>query len=354
MAHGLRARARSILVAGVAFVALVAVGLGLAVASGSSSSGASSAGSAPATTTSPPTGHATRPTPTSSLTRATPTRATPTRATPVRAARSQPPEPADPRENHAAPAPADSSAGASTPTSAPASAEAAAVASAVAYASARNVRSGIAVLDLRTGRYVGGGDDRGLFGTASVVKVLIAVRLLATGQMHGQTEARAYRMITQSDDDMADALLPLAGGTGVEPWVAAHYGIASLGSPTTSGRWGNTHITAEGLVHLYAAIAQDPAVGPWLMNAMHHATETAADGTDQFFGIPRGVSGSGIKQGWGTLSSDRLDRASVNSTGYVEHDRYAVAILTEGPQPDYPGRLFDVISAQARLLLPVR
>lgn len=65
------------------------------------------------------------------------------------------------------------------------------------------------------------------------------------------------------------------------------------------GVWGNTHITAAGMVRLYRAVAADPAVGPWLLAAMHHTDRIATDGTDQRFGIPSAAGDAAVKQGWG-------------------------------------------------------
>ena len=54
-------------------------------------------------------------------------------------------------------------------------------------------------------------------------------------------------MITQSDDDDADALYGLAGGDNVINLIAAHYDITDLGTPPSQpGWWGNTEINAKG------------------------------------------------------------------------------------------------------------
>ena len=213
-------------------------------------------------------------------------------------------------------------------------------------------RSGVAVLDLRTGAYSGGGEDTAPFASESVAKVLIATQLLATGQMTGATEATAYEMITQSDDDAASALYGLAGGDDVINLVAARYQIPLLGTPPDqSGWWGNTEITAKGMVYLYASIARDPSVGPWLMNAMAHASEYGADGTYQFFGIPSATTGAAIKQGWGD-DGDDSPNAVFNSTGFVDNDEYAVAILTDGSPWTYGAAISSVVTQQAQALMP--
>ena len=215
-------------------------------------------------------------------------------------------------------------------------------------------RTGVAALDLRTGKYLSGGEDTAPFASESVAKVLIATQLLATGQMTGATAATAYEMITHSDDDAANALYGLAGGDDVINLVAARYQIPFLGTPPDeSGWWGNTEITAKGMVYLYAAIARDPTVGPWLMNAMAHTTEYGADGTYQFFGIPSATTGAAIKQGWGD-DGDDSPNAVFNSTGYVDNDEYAVAILTDGSPWTYGEAISSVVTQQAQALMPER
>lgn len=193
------------------------------------------------------------------------------------------------------------------------------------------LRAGVAVLDIRTGRFYGAGEVDAQFATASVVKVLIAAYLLANHEMTGPTADLAYSMITRSDDDAADVLWIKAGGPALEPWVARHYGIPDLGSPNSiPGRWGNTHVTPRGLVELYAKLRSDPDVWPWLGRAMRHATRIAKDGTDQFFGLPAIAPGAAVKQGWALGSADNPADAVIDTTGYLDRDRYAVAILTEG------------------------
>ena len=226
------------------------------------------------------------------------------------------------------------------------------VRAAAQVATNQGYRTGVAVLDLRTGQYLGGGEDTAPFASESVAKVLIATQLLASGQMTGATEATAYEMITRSDDDAANALYGLAGGDDVINLVASRYRIPFLGTPPDeSGWWGNTEITAKGMVHLYAAIARDRTVGPWLMNAMAHTTEYGADGTDQFFGIPSATSGAAIKQGWGS-DGDDSPNAVFNSTGYVDGNQYAVAILTDGSPWTYGEAISSVVTQQAKALMP--
>ncbi|HEY2041730.1 MAG TPA: hypothetical protein VGH11_03565 [Jatrophihabitans sp.] len=210
----------------------------------------------------------------------------------------------------------------------------------------------VAVLDTQTGQFYGSAEDEEQFPSESVVKILIAANLLATGQMTGATEQMAYQMITQSDDDDADSLWGAVGGPAVVGWAQTRYAIADLGSPPTQyGWWGNTKFTADGLVQLYAAIKADPVVGPWLIDAMSHMSGTAADGTDQDFGLAAQTTSGAFKQGWGG-DDDADDSEQLNSTGLLDGDRYAVAVLVQHIPYEPMSTLVPVIDAVSAAVAP--
>jgi hypothetical protein len=211
------------------------------------------------------------------------------------------------------------------------------------------LRAGVAVLDTATGGCLVAGDVEGEFATASLVKVMIATRLLVNGQMTGRTAVLARKMISASDDAAANVLWVRAGGADLEPWIEEHYGLPGLGSPNSiPRRWGNTHVSALGLAQLYARLHADPVVGPWLSDAMRGMTPLAADGTDQRFGVAAVLPGAAVKQGWANGSADDPGDAVVNSTGYVASARYVVVLLTEGDGnvAGCDGRGFDRAQAE--------
>lgn len=229
-----------------------------------------------------------------------------------------------------------------------------AIAAAAAYGPAHGYHVGIAVYDTWTNRVYGGGHSTGTFASESVVKVMIANRLLVQGRMHGTTAKRAYRMITRSDDAIASAFYGSVGGDGLIGWIKHRYHVWNLGSrPSRPNWWGNTHITPRGLVRYYVRMKRDPRVGPWILNAMHHAKPYGSDGTWQFFGLPQATTGAAIKQGWGCDYDDFCTRfADFNTTGFVNGNRYAVAILARGPIRDYGKAISGMLSRTAKLLLP--
>ena len=74
--------------------------------------------------------------------------------------------------------------GATTP---PPSAVSVALRSAVAYAESAGMHAGAAVLDLRTGRTWTAGASNRRYASASVVKTMIATRLLGSGHCRART-----------------------------------------------------------------------------------------------------------------------------------------------------------------------
>jgi hypothetical protein len=226
----------------------------------------------------------------------------------------------------------------------------AAVNSAVAYGQSRGERVAVAVLDRDTGKYYTAGDPDAYYASASVMKVFIATKLLVTGQVNDPaTEALMWRMITLSDDNAADTLYGEVGGAGVATWVAQRYGLTGIAPTPQAQYWGLTQITARAMTQFYNAAAKDPVVGPWLLNAMAHMQSPAADGWPQSVGIPSAASSWQVKQGW-MCCLDGVTR--IHSTGLVDHDRYAVAILTEGPTSDYGSYGQATITGMAVRLLP--
>ena len=226
------------------------------------------------------------------------------------------------------------------------------------YARARHVHAAIAVLDRRTGAFYSAGNVDHFYGAASVMKVFIAARLLDSGQMHGHVERLAYRMITRSDNAAAEALLPYVGGTGVVRWAARRYHVHHLGSPPQPGKnwcWGNTHISARGLVTFYTRVLHDPHAARWLSRAMHHYRVHDSDGFDQIFGIPAAAHGAGVKQGEGHCSDD-TNGSIINSTGLLQHNRFSMAILTESHiccnRRGFNRRQARIVTHMARVLLP--
>jgi N-acetylmuramoyl-L-alanine amidase len=220
---------------------------------------------------------------------------------------------------------------------------------AAAYGADNGMRAGVAVEDLKTGRIWTGGVARRRFAGASVVKTMIATRLLLTDQMHGAVQKKAWYMITRSDNDAAWALYPKVGRDRLLPWISAHYRLGDIGArPTMPGIWGSTQITARGMVRFYRAVHDDPTVWPWLGKAMHAYAQRSSAGEPNAFGLAAAAPASAVKNGWDTHRDVKApSNAIINSTGYTPKGRYAVAILTEGPGSLYYAAGERIVTAMA-------
>jgi hypothetical protein len=160
-----------------------------------------------------------------------------------------------------------------------------------------------------------------------------------------------YEMIVASDDDDASALYGPAGGSGLTAWISARYGISGLAPPPANlaGYWGETKITPHAMVEFYDAMSHDSLVAPWLMDAMANVRSTAADGFKQYFGIPSAATSWRIKQGWMCCLDSKT---RMHSTGFVDHDRFTVALSIEGSTAVYGSSGIATLNGMAKALMP--
>jgi hypothetical protein len=208
-------------------------------------------------------------------------------------------------------------------------------------------------MNCASGRVYLAGAPHRRFASASVVKTMIATRLLITGQMHGHVATLAREMIERSDNAAAWALYPRVGKDLLLRWISRHYQLRGLGRrPTMPGVWGSTQITAAGMVRFYCQVRHDPLVWPWLSRAMHRYAPVSAAGEPNAFGIAAVAPRSAVKNGWDTdRDVAHPSNAIINSTGFVQSDRFAVAILAEGPGRLYYAAGERIVTAEARRLI---
>lgn len=196
---------------------------------------------------------------------------------------------------------------------------------------------GIDVVDTYTGATLASLNAGQQFYTASVVKLLIA---LDTMQGQGwnpspDTAGQISQMLSLSDDDIADALWDDGGNDAIIARQVSKIGLSGTTAPGDIGEWGETLTTPKDVVSIFHYISTSiPAPArDLIINALHNTAHTAADGTDQYFGIPDGLSGRAwaIKQGWMDLDSS----TTLDTTGLVGDVpglyRYAVVVLTTQP-----------------------
>ena len=221
---------------------------------------------------------------------------------------------------------------------------------AVAVGQSRGARVAVAVYDRQTGTVYADGEADASYPSASLVKAFIATRLLVDGQAKDPaTKDLMWKMITLSDDGIATQLYPVAGGQSLVDWIVRRYTLTGLKPTTRSGAWGLTQVTARGMVTFFAAAAKDPLVGPWLLDAMANTQAKGSDGWPQWYGIPQATQGWRIKQGW-LCCVDNKSR--LHSTGFVNGDRFTLAILTEDDKSTYGDVGMATVSLMAQALMP--
>jgi hypothetical protein len=216
---------------------------------------------------------------------------------------------------------------------------------------------GFEVFDRTTGRVVASENADQPVAAMSVVKLLMALDVLARdggAAPDPGMQQQLYQMLAHSDDQIADDLWTAGGGPAIVTRMVSLLGLTGTRPPADPGEWGDTMITPQDMVTVYRYVTdQLPQFDrDMILGALSQAPKFAADGFDQYFGIPDGMLNSGwaIKQGWGTSGS----QAVMNSTGLVGPDwRYAVVVLAAAPANSYstlPGAVTAAAGALASLV----
>jgi hypothetical protein len=216
-----------------------------------------------------------------------------------------------------------------------------------ARAAAPGATTGIAVYDLRDNAYRVRSDESVQFPAESVVKLLIAVDALSSKS--SAKVPQVQRMLSLSDDTIANQLWDTNGGPAVVTRATALIGLKHTSPPADPDRWGDTMITASDVVGIYQYLVSSHQ--QTILDALHTAAHTASDGYDQFFGIPNAVGGQPwwIKQGWGCCKPDRV----LNTTGLVGADkRYVIVVLSKQSASTDPGAAGSAVTNVVKALMP--
>ncbi|MGA6166676.1 hypothetical protein [Amycolatopsis magusensis] len=170
------------------------------------------------------------------------------------------------------------------------------------------------------------------FYSASVVKLLIAIDLLHDAGWTADDRAKENlaQLLGASDDGVADALWAAGGRRDIVRQASALIGLVSTTPPNVSDEWEMTRISARDVVSTYEYIHHQlpQSAREVLLAALTGPDDRAADGFDQFFGIPAALPDTmwGVKQGWMRAAGHVV----LHTTGVVG-DRYSVALLTHQP-----------------------
>lgn len=234
------------------------------------------------------------------------------------------------------------------------------VAAAAAYAEGEGLTVGITILDRQTGEEFSNGPTAAQpVWSASLAKLFVADNLLARNRSGQLTLSAADRslmeqMLRSSDDLAADTLYFAYGAESMVAEVSERYGLPGIIPSTDPGEWEVTSVTAQSVVRFYDRFL-DTAPGPdreYLANQLRGLQPIAADGFDQFFGIPAVFPEDSwaIKQGW--MCCPR-ETSFLHTTGILgAGDRYAVAVLSQRPADASGGYSTSVLTRIAELLFP--
>ncbi len=193
-------------------------------------------------------------------------------------------------------------------------------------------RTASVVVDRHSGEEVvdSRGDER--FRMASVVKLLIALDVVGKGPRKKADETQLHRMLSTSDDTIANTLWSKNGGSAIVTRAAAALGLRNTVPPADAGRWGDTLSTAADIVKIYQHILKLPkAKRAAILTPLRETDKIAADGFDQHFGIPSAFTDRpwAVKQGW-AAGHGAVD---AHTTGLVgSGDRYIVVVLSSFPE----------------------
>ncbi|MFC3450137.1 serine hydrolase [Amycolatopsis speibonae] len=188
-------------------------------------------------------------------------------------------------------------------------------------------RTATVVFDRTLDKEVVGKQVTERFRAASVVKLFIALDAITHGPRKSD-QAQIHRMLSKSDDAIANTLWSRNGASAIVTRTVAAVGLKNTTPPADPGRWGDTLTTADDIAALYRHILELPkSKRNLILKPLREAPRTAADGFDQYFGIPAAFTDRpwAIKQGW-AAGHGAVD---AHTTGLVgEGDRYIVVILS--------------------------
>lgn len=151
------------------------------------------------------------------------------------------------------------------------------------------------------------------FRSASLVKIMIAIDHAENGRDPGTSLppddlAKLERMLRYSDDEVASEMWVRQGWERLVPRVAERLGLPDTQPPADRRYWGYTATSVADVARLYGYLLDEahPSVRDFVLGNLRQATRCAADGHDQFFGIPSAIPDQpwAIKQGWSGFPGD--------------------------------------------------
>ncbi len=133
------------------------------------------------------------------------------------------------------------------------------LADAARWAAGRAGTAGVALIDTTTGKVYGNDAGNVAMRTASIVKVMIGMRLFARAQeqkrgLTADEQSNLAAMIRSSDNDAASRLWGSLGGPAVITWIRKVTGVRNTHPPGQSRSWGFTTTTARDMAVILSAL----------------------------------------------------------------------------------------------------
>ena len=201
------------------------------------------------------------------------------------------------------------------------------LAEAIRYADGRTGTAGIALVDTTTGHVAGNGESGEVLRTASLVKVIIGMRLFARAEeqhrgLQPDEQSDLSAMIRASDNDAADRLWNSLGGPAVIGWVRQVTGVRNTQPPANADEWGFSTVSGR-----------DMAV---ILSAVVHARGLTAAHRDALLGEMRQVVPA---QRWGISPAVRNSDPAVKNGWYPDTDEgvwrvHCAGVVHDGPHPN--------------------
>ena len=206
------------------------------------------------------------------------------------------------------------------------------------FAAGRAGMAGFALIDTATGKVHGNGDGGVALRSASIVKVIIGMRLFARAkeQKRGLTAAEQSdlsAMIRVSDNDAASRLWSSLGGPAVITWVRKVTGVRNTHPPGDPGSWGSTTTSARDMAVILNALAHARGITAAHRDALLREMRQVTPA--QRWGIAAAVhrSNPAVKNGWYPDPNPPVWR--VHCTGVIDHagraNRWVVVVTTRYP-----------------------
>ena len=206
------------------------------------------------------------------------------------------------------------------------------------YAAGRAGTAGFAVIDTVTGK-VAGNDAGGVaLRAASIVKVIIGMRLFARAQEQKRGLSAAEKsdlsaMIRVSDNDAASRQWTSLGGPAVIGWIRRVTGVRSTQPPGNPESWGFTTTTARDMAVILHALVRAKGITASHRDALLNEMRQVVPA--QRWGVDAAVQRStpAIKNGWYPDTDVPVWR--VHCTGIVDDGghpkRFVVVVTTRYP-----------------------